>query len=269
MTQMWDRVEDRLFKIRNCMNIDGKKRQLALFAPPIDPALLVRATAMGLDLSDVLSDLAAAPPHYRFSYLLQRANDFTNEVKSLGSQLLTALEKKDGEELSVLRQIHEQNILKASRTLKELQLEEAKQNYATLQFSKNLIQIRLDDYKNREYKNSREENYLRQTQLSEGFMYGAQGVRLVAGLLGLIPDLHAGVNTLTKVVGGEKFSILTNAGASSLEIISSINRNKASMSLTYAGYDRRQEEWNLQIKSATEELLQIDRQLLSTEIRIA
>jgi hypothetical protein len=269
MTEMWDRVEDRLFKIRNCMNIDGKKRQLALFAPPIDPALLVRATAMGLDLSDVLSDLAAAPPHYRFSYLLQRANDFTNEVKSLGSQLLTALEKKDGEELSVLRQIHEQNILKASRTLKEMQLEEARQNYTTLEYSKNLIQIRLDDYKNREYQNSREENAQRQTQLAEGLMYGAQSVRLVAGFLNLIPDLHAGVTALTTLPGGEKFSILTNTGASALEIISSVNRNKASMSLTYAGYDRRQEEWNLQIKSATEELLQIDRQLLSAEIRIA
>lgn len=274
MTQMWDRVEDRLYKIRNCMNIDGKKRQLALFAPPIDPALLVRATAMGLDLSDVLSDLAAAPPHYRFSYLLQRANEFTNEVKSLGSQLLIALEKKDGEELSVLRQIHEQNILKASRALKEMQLEEAKQNYSTLQYSKNLIQIRLDDYKNREYQNSREQNAQRQTQLAEGFMYAEQGVRLVAGLLNLIPDLYTGAsglgpNTETHLGGGQKFSVLTNAGASALGLISSVNRNKASMSLTYAGYDRRQEEWTLQVKSATEELLQIDRQLLSAEIRIA
>ncbi|HEU4497437.1 MAG TPA: neuraminidase-like domain-containing protein [Flavobacterium sp.] len=274
MTEMWDRVEDRLFKIRNCMNIEGKKRQLALFAPPIDPALLVRATAMGLDLSDVLADLAAAPPHYRFSYLLNRANDFTNEVKSLGSQLLTALEKKDGEELSLLRQLHEQNILKASRTIKEMQLEEAKQNYTTLQYSKNLIQIRLDDYKNREYKNSREENAQRQTQLAEGFMFAEQGVRLVAGLLNLIPDLYTGASglgpsTKTKLGGGQKFSVLTNAGASALGIISSVNRNKASMSLTYAGYDRRQEEWNLQIKSAAEELLQVDRQLLSAEIRIA
>lgn len=271
MTQMWDRVEDRLYKIRNCMNIDGKKRQLALFAPPIDPGLLVRATAMGLDLSDVLSDLAAAPPHYRFSYLLQRANDFTNEVKSLGSQLLTALEKKDGEELSVLRQVHEQNILKASRSLKEMQLEEAKQNYSTLQYSKNLIQIRLDDYKNREYKNSREENAQRQTQLAEGFSIAEQGVRLVAGFLNLIPDPFAGSPTATgvKLIGGEKVSKLIGAGAGALSIISAVNRGKASMSLTYAGYDRRQEEWNLQIKSATEELLQVDRQLLSAEIRIA
>jgi|GEM_PF-2233955 len=269
LTEMWDRVEDRLYKIRHCMNIDGKVRELALFSPPIDPALLVRATAMGLDLSDVLADLAAPPPHYRFSYLLQRANDFCNEVKSLGSQLLTALEKKDAEELSLFRQVHEQNILKASRAVKQLQIDEAKQNYATLQYSKNLIQIRLNDYSSRQYKNNREDNAITQTGRAEEFMYGAQGVRLLSGLLTLIPDFHGGSVSFVKVIGGDKFGNFLNAGASALEIISSVNRNKASMSLTYAGYDRRQEEWELQKKMATEELVQVDRQLLSAEIRIA
>src|SRR5262249_41710891 len=33
----WDTVADRLFKIRNCMNIQGVVRPLALFDPPIDP----------------------------------------------------------------------------------------------------------------------------------------------------------------------------------------------------------------------------------------
>ena len=31
----WDRVDDRLFKIRNCMNLQGVRRELALFQPPI------------------------------------------------------------------------------------------------------------------------------------------------------------------------------------------------------------------------------------------
>jgi len=41
----WDRVEDRLYKIRHSLNIEGVFRQLALFEPPIDPAALVRAVA--------------------------------------------------------------------------------------------------------------------------------------------------------------------------------------------------------------------------------
>ncbi len=38
----WDTVADRLFKIRHSMNIAGVERTLALFEPPIDPALWSR-----------------------------------------------------------------------------------------------------------------------------------------------------------------------------------------------------------------------------------
>ncbi|HKR06013.1 MAG TPA: neuraminidase-like domain-containing protein, partial [Bacteroidia bacterium] len=80
----WDTVADRLFKIRHCMNIKGVKRQLPLFEPPIDPALLVKAAAAGIDLSSVLNDLASAPANYRFRVTVQKAVEFCNEVKSLG-----------------------------------------------------------------------------------------------------------------------------------------------------------------------------------------
>src|SRR5262249_20010803 len=53
----WDTVADRLFKIRHCMNMQGVVRPLALFDPPIDPGMLVKATAAGLDLSSIISGL--------------------------------------------------------------------------------------------------------------------------------------------------------------------------------------------------------------------
>ncbi len=49
----WDLVADRLFKIRHCMNIEGVVRQLPLFEPPIEPGLLVRAAAAGVDIGSV------------------------------------------------------------------------------------------------------------------------------------------------------------------------------------------------------------------------
>ena len=51
MLAYWDRIAERLFNIRHCRNIDGVERSLALFAPPIDPGMLVRAAASGLDIS--------------------------------------------------------------------------------------------------------------------------------------------------------------------------------------------------------------------------
>jgi hypothetical protein len=274
LVEMWDRVEDRLFKIRHCMNIDGKRRELALFSPPIDPAMLVQAVAAGISIGDALADSVAPLPHYRFTYLLQKANEFTNEVKSLGSQLLGILEKKDAEELSLFRQVHEQNILKSAKALKQMAIEEAKQSYATLQSSKNLIQIRLDDYSARQYRNNREMSAMTLTRTADGFMYAEQGARLVAGIINLIPDPSVGtsgngVHATAKLTGGQKLANGINAGANALTLVTSALRNKASQSLTFASYDRRQEDWELQKKTAREELQQVDRQLLGAQIRIA
>src|SRR5205807_2454705 len=81
----WDTVADRLFKIRHCMDIEGMVRQLPLFEPPIDPALLVRATAAGIDLNSVLNDINTPLPHYRFNVILQKAIELCAEVKALGA----------------------------------------------------------------------------------------------------------------------------------------------------------------------------------------
>ena len=128
----WDMVADRLFKIHHCLNIEGVERQLPLFQPPIDPGLLVRATAAGVDLASVLNDLNAAVPHYRFRIMLQKAFDLSNDVKALGTALLSALEKKDAEELAVLRQGHEVKLLRAMRATRQRQVDEANHNLAGL-----------------------------------------------------------------------------------------------------------------------------------------
>src|SRR3954468_12765515 len=107
LVKYWDTVEDRLFKIRHCMNIEGVVRQLALFEPPIDPALLVKAAAAGLDIGAVLSDANAPMPLYRFPFMMQRALEICTEVKALGSAMLAALEKKDAEAFALLRSGHE------------------------------------------------------------------------------------------------------------------------------------------------------------------
>jgi hypothetical protein len=128
----YDRVEGQLYKLRNCMNIDGVVRELPLFAPEIDPGLLVRAVAAGLDIASALADLQAPLPLYRFSVMVQKANELCAEVKSLGAALLSAIEKTDGEALARLRSGHEMSLLKVVRLIKEAQLQEAKTNLDAL-----------------------------------------------------------------------------------------------------------------------------------------
>ena len=47
--------------MRHYMNIDGAVRRLALFEPPIDPALLVRAAAAGIDMREGYDPELAGP----------------------------------------------------------------------------------------------------------------------------------------------------------------------------------------------------------------
>ena len=83
-----DTIDDRLFKIRHCEDIEGVCRLLPLFEPSINPALLVQAVAQGLSLSSVLNDLNSPMPNYRFYYLLQKALELCSEVKALGNAFL-------------------------------------------------------------------------------------------------------------------------------------------------------------------------------------
>ena len=128
----WDTVADRLFKIRHCMNIEGQVQQLPLFEPPIDPALLVRAQAAGLSIGEVLSDISASLPNYRFSVMLQKANELAAEVRNLGGALLSVLEKRDAEALSTLRSGQELRLLQAVRDIRVKQVDEATANIAAL-----------------------------------------------------------------------------------------------------------------------------------------
>jgi len=121
----WDTVADRLFKIHNSLNIQGVFRELPLFEPPIDPAMLARATAAGLDVGAVISGSNQPLPLVRFQLLLQKATEITQEVKSLGSQLLSVMEKQDNEVLSILRAKHETVILKLTEAVRYGQWQES------------------------------------------------------------------------------------------------------------------------------------------------
>jgi hypothetical protein len=135
MLQYWDTVGDRLFKIHNSLNIEGVFQRVPLFDPPIDPALLVRAAAEGLDIADIVAGINQPLPLVRFTHLLQKATEVCQEVKTLGGSLLAAIEKKDNEALSVLRAKHETTMLQLAEMVKYAAYQEAKKNLESLQQS--------------------------------------------------------------------------------------------------------------------------------------
>ena len=266
----WNTVADRLFKIRHCMNIEGQVRQLPLFEPPIDPALLVRAQAAGLSIADVLSDINVPLPNYRFSVMLQKANELVAEVRNLGATLLSALEKRDVEALSLLRSGQELRLLEAIRDIRVKQIDEATANVAALEKSREMAQARKDYYESREFFNLWEGSSLLLTSgtlLHLGVKTGAEAISIP---LSLLPDVKAGSPTTIGItIGGSQRSASTEAHRSLLQTLADISSVGAAVANTMGTYSRRSDDWRHQADLATIELKQLDQQLVAAEIRIA
>jgi SepF-like predicted cell division protein (DUF552 family)/predicted kinase len=268
----WDTVADRLFKIRHCQNIEGIERQLALFEPPIDPALLVQAVAGGVDISSVLADLNSPLPHYRFDYILNKALAICSELQSLGNSLLSALEKKDGESLSMMRTQHETLLLNLAKTVKKLQITEAQLNREGLEKTQEVTKTRFDYYSkliNIKLIEAEKEN-AKKLEVAKDRQDDAYSVELAANLAHLLPDFSIGFlphPSLGFSLGGSYIGSALNAWARSINYVASGYTYEANRSSTNASNERRLSEWIFQQSVAKKELAQIDKQILSAQIR--
>jgi hypothetical protein len=272
----WDVVEDRLFKIRHSMNIDGVKRVMPLFAPPIDPGMLARALAMGMSIDDIFNDTHRASTVYRFTTVFQKALELCNELKAFGSELLSALEKKDAEGLAVLRNNHEVELLRLIKDIKKKTVEESTQNLEALLKTKSITEERYNYYKDIERISEGESNQLTALNTAAAFNMVGQAMVLASGPIKLIPDLcggalvglTGGAIVFSKLSGGEKTSDALGILGNAINQTAGIFDRLAGISSIKASYERRWEEWKLQEQLAKKELTQIDKQILSAQIRI-
>jgi peptidoglycan hydrolase-like protein with peptidoglycan-binding domain len=275
LLKYWDTVEDRLFKIRHCMNIEGIVRQLPLFEPPIDPALLVKAAAAGIDLSSVLNDLAVGNPRYRFRIVLQRALDFCADVRMLGEKLLNALEKKDAEGLSLMRSQHEIQLLEAVKEIKKQQIDEAVQVLGGLEKAKSLAEERKDYYQSRDFMNPMEaiSSALSGASIATNAVVAANYDTL--SVFYALPGFNIGVSgfggspEVTIQWGTSNIAQSLQAQNSGIQQMATILSQSSSQIGTLAGYQRRKDEWDLLGRLAAIEIDQLQFQMNAAEIRQA
>ncbi|MEO3780965.1 neuraminidase-like domain-containing protein [Micromonospora sp. B11E3] len=274
LLETWDQVADRLFKIRHCQNIDGIAASLALFSPPIDPGALVRAVAAGLDISSFLAGLGSPPSHYRFTTMAAKATELTQHVATLGAELLSALEKKDGEALARLRDQQEIAVLNAVRGVKLASIEEAKGAVEALRRQQEVIQERISFYSSLDYMNTWESTAV---SLNAASLVGEAAVALgyaLAGGLKLIPTFMAGAAgfggspTVNASMGGESIG---GSAETAVSVLSSLTRTAdkaAGMAATQGGYQRRSEEWQFQLTLAERDLAQVQQQIANGELHL-
>ncbi|MEX1211476.1 MAG: neuraminidase-like domain-containing protein [Balneolaceae bacterium] len=267
MTAVWDRVEDRLYKIRNCMNLEGQTRSLALFAPPIDPAMMVRAAAAGLDLREMIGAGQERIPVYRFYALLDRARQATASVQGFGSSLLSALEKKDAEELRQLQATHSKDLLELNRELRERQIEMDRAGLEALEKGKEMAKSRRDHFGTliENELSSFEKSHLASMTHAQLFEMMGNHIRTAASIGYAVPQVGS---PFAMTYGGQQVGAMMTAIGGALGNMASLSRFSATMSSTRGSYHRREEGWKFQKKTAQEEMDQADIRIRAAEERI-
>jgi Tc toxin complex TcA C-terminal TcB-binding domain/ABC toxin N-terminal region/Neuraminidase-like domain len=273
LLQFWTTVADRLFKIRNCQDITGTPRPLALFSPPIDPGALVAAAAAGLSPSEIVAGLNAPLPYYRFVVMVQKAADLAQQVVSLGAALLSALEKRDGEALQLLKANQELLVLNLVKAVKQQQINEAGVQIDVIQKSIDMTTYKSQYYHSRPFMNDQESLAQSLTTAALVLQSAALALSSAAGIGHLIPWLGIGAAGFggspqaNANYGGSNIGNSASAWADVSRQTGGILQTKAGLATQLGSFQRRQDEWNFQAGLADKELIQLGRQLAAATLR--
>jgi hypothetical protein len=275
LLRLWDTVDDRLFKIRNSLNLAGVFRQLPLFEPPIDPALLVKAASSGLDIGAILSELSGPLPAYRFTVMIEKARAASDAVSALGAAILAALEKRDAESFAALRSTHEQAAMDVLRDVRLSEIGDATATLEAVQLSKALVELRRAHYRKLDNDgwNAGEITAMTLSGVSLALEAAVAVGYVLSGGLKLIPDFVAGAAGfggtphVTAKMGGQSIGNSAEMAVATLRSIATAADKGAAMASVAAGYARRSDDWQHQEKLAATELPVVDKQIRSAEIR--
>jgi hypothetical protein len=268
MLRYWDRVEDRLYKLRHCQDIEGVFRLLPLFAPEIDLGLLVGGKGSELNLEDILAASAGNLPPYRFRYLIDKAKSFASIVQSFGAALLSALEKRDAEELAKLRNVHQKNLLALTSEIKKNELKIAEEGVEVATRRQAAAQYRKDYY------DGLISAGLTPAELTQSgarlTVLGAKAVQTAlatgAGISYLLPQVGS---PFAMKYGGQEVGSSLKAWSAVPGVVGQIAEITGDIAGMVAGYERREQGWDHQKKLAEHDLKTIEKELAVAELRKA
>ena len=277
LLDLYEILADRLELIRNCQSA----RRLA------DPRIVSEASYFGNDPSREgwrdLADCCAKEDDwchlhspYRFSILIQKAQDYAARVQEFGGAFLAAIEKGDGELLASLRASQEREVLSLGLAAQQDQWRDADWSIEALQKTKAMSQTNLNYYQSliNGFPIGQEVAYQDLTILSTVMRGASQAIEAVSGSMNATGNFFLG----TAGFGGspliyEQLPIggpLGDDFAADARILSSVADaagSTAGLDLTEAGWTRRQQEWTNQVAVLRIEIQQIERQILAAQRR--
>ncbi|MCB9236141.1 MAG: hypothetical protein H6581_31120 [Bacteroidia bacterium] len=134
-----------LYKIHNCLNIAGVKRQIEPYAAPTDTVSGLPTIGAGGQL--VLPGNTTYPPtQYRYKVLVERARQLVGIAQQIEAAFLSTLEKRDAEAYSMMRAKQDLELSKAGVRLQQLRVKEAEHGVDLVELQKDKVEFTRDHF---------------------------------------------------------------------------------------------------------------------------
>lgn len=261
--------------IRAGLDFNGQPHVYSIYGARIDPALLARAAAAGIDLSNATSGVTAPPRYLRFTVLLQRAKEFVAELEKVSGSLLGALTEDSAETLNELRAAQEVTLLAKTLAVKQQAVTEAQQTLAGIQAYQQVLQARYQYYSSRQLISPGEGVSLALTEAATILQAVAGAIGLTSGEVTAIPNFTVGIQgiggtpTVTVTEGGSNIGGALTSVSRAIDLAATLLHAQAGAIATVASYQRRMDEWQLLAQTTSLELTQVAAQIQAQQARIA
>lgn len=282
---LYDLVDDRLAMIHACLNAYRLRNGRANKHMPYWGNTLVRNNWDAFiqkchDPNNLVDpcldegDWCCPPSPYRFTFLVQKAQELANEVRGLGAALLAAYEKGDVEFLASLRATHKRQLLNMAREIRQNQWREAELQVQALSKNKEIALTRKRYFETllQNGLKAGELTYQTMVGVSLGFHTASRVSEIIAQAMTISPDMWVGnvgplPTTLQQLPVGNKLASNFSTAARISNSLADTAGETASLSLTQAGWVRREDDWRHQAEVLGIEIEQIERQILAAERR--
>jgi hypothetical protein len=270
VTELHDEIEELQFNLRNSRTIDGVEREIALFAPRLSVDDVLAASAAGLSIDRIMSDLSAARPPFRFRVMLRHSIELAESALAFGQRYESTRASSDAEGLARLKADQATRFLDEQVVTLTNELEIARQGVLAAKKAADIQAAHEAFYSGRPYTNTREDL----ATAAYGVSLGLQSILAVgyiaAGGLALIPKFTVGAAGFggsphaTVATGGD----LIEAGArdamvGAIGALSGVFDKTGSLLDKQASYQIRSEDWG---HSAATAHLELERAQLEEKV---
>lgn len=270
---LYERVSDRLLLVHHCLNGNRLRTRWPSEEMQWSNRLSVsdwKTFTSSCEDEDEWCITCCSP--YRFAYRLQKAIELASEAGRKAAELLAAYEKGDAEYLASLRIAHERQLQQLTLDVRQNQWREADWQVQALGKTKYGAETRRDYFRTLKDNglNAGETNHVALSDMAIQSHSAATNSQESAKGVILIPDISAGVAGLGPYLSaslpiGAKLGQWHSTTAAVQGTQAAVASVGAAISLTQSGWDRREADWEQQVKVISIEIDQIERQMNAAE----